>query len=1553
MEISDKAIQSNVTENRGHIINIGTNYGTIIINDTDMKKIKETTLFLRIEKDLKNNYNLMLELKSSHIQQGLVKEHSIVIGKGFFDILRDFEQLKQNRENTRELNSRYLITEQVKLEKAIGIKIYNTFFIGEIRKYFEYFFELLTKRKIERLSLIISSNVPEILNIPFEMMKNNLNELPFSVFNDAFLIARTAEKNFDAFEVSGIESSNPPLKILFVTSLPHNMPEEARFLELEKEQEELIEVLGDLEVLVDFLEIASLKEIENAVAKGSHHILHISGHGSYGEDKGILYLEDEDGETEEVTGRQLADVLKKYVSLRMVIISACETARAEDFGVAGALMEKGLPVVLAMRYPITDNAARIFTTQLYKDICRGNSICKSLFNARNCVMQYENEMAKKESVGGKAALRYVEWYTPFLYINQSMDVLVDYKKSKTDIENFYYRKQNILSEGKWVGHEFIGRHKEIVRLTKAFREKKNTVCIYGQGGVGKTTLAERFAENYENGEFSIIKFTGKITENQIITEIANRVKDLLDQKKAKDTPTVKNMITGIVNSQDKTPIEKLKILVKNFLYLYKIIILFDNFEDNQSKAKTNSVVHGTEITSNSLRKFLECFCSILPKSDYILFTTRYKFSNFSVSAQNYNMNLTEMNFPDTYKLMSRFRWLSTLKLKEKREVYNRIGGHPRALELLESYLTSQGLNWHDISKTLLDIEDKEINHDLLLDMLWRKVSKDDRKGMISQHIISLFFKSKPKIQKLSYRKVLQYACVFRSQTPIKFLLDSFDLQEDKLNNAIEYLNNLSLLYIEDDKFYVHRLNSTFILTQKTRRKEYKKLHMQAAGGYLTKVGDGEIENNIGELLEARWHYIQAQQYGAARRITEHLVSFFNMNGYLDLSIELLAELAGFRTNGECLALIFNSLGMTYHDKCSYDEALECYVITLKISLKIRDVHMLGESCFRIGVIHHDRNQYDKALEYYNKSLEIFKEINNLDWIASATGQIGKLYNNQYDYENALKYLNDAVEMLEKVDNDYEKSTAYIILGDIWGFKCNYDKAMEYYQKGLEICEKVGDVKRIIMCYRSMGIVLQYKGDYDRAMDYFEKTLEISKNVESNYRKVRTVYGYSMNETELREKSYDIVGVRDSYFRIGMIHQYKGELDKALDYYYNALELYKERNDTNGIASIYQQIGLAYQHRSEFDKALEYYQKSLEAATEIDDKLGIANGYHQIGSLYQSKSEYAEALEYYKKGLDIFFNIDDKLGIRNSYHQIGMVCQYKANYTEALEYYDKALKMSIEIGDKLGIANGYHQIGSLYQSKSEYAEASEYYKNGLDIFVKMGDRVGIRNSYHQIGIICQYKAKYTEALEYYKKALEISTDIGDRQGEANSYHLIGIISRYQNNYEEMFDYYNKALDIYKAIDDKVGILNSYYQMGIGYQRNNNYEKASDFYNRALKICEEIDYITGIGYVYLQIGTILRNNFDEALNYYNKALELFKQVENTHQIGNSYFEIGKLYYDKVEYSQTLYFVGQAYKIFLRIGVAEEKEAKAQLLDVKQRMQTDEFNSVFPRCGLNLDI
>jgi len=136
---------------------------------------------------------------------------------------------------------------------------------------------------------------------------------------------------------------------------------------------------------------ATLRELRDRLRAEEYHIVHFMGHGGFSEDtgEGTLIMEDEKGAALPVRGQGLAALLSDSGSVRLVVISACDTATAtpEDqtnpfTGVATALIGGGVTVVVAMQFPITDLAAATFSRSLYESLAAGVPVEEAVTEGR-------------------------------------------------------------------------------------------------------------------------------------------------------------------------------------------------------------------------------------------------------------------------------------------------------------------------------------------------------------------------------------------------------------------------------------------------------------------------------------------------------------------------------------------------------------------------------------------------------------------------------------------------------------------------------------------------------------------------------------------------------------------------------------------------------------------------------------------------------------------------------------------------------------------------------------------------------------------------------------------------------------------------------------------------------------------------------------------------------------------------------------------------------------------------------------------------------------------
>lgn len=182
---------------------------------------------------------------------------------------------------------------------------------------------------------------------------------------------------------------------------PYHLPEIPGATKEIKALEGLINELrkgGDFLSTVDVRYDVTGEEMAELLQYGRYDVVHFSGHGMYSDspESSCLFFWKKPGgkhagnEIESLTANEL-NVLVEGTGVRFVYLSCCQGAvvgaadqlLSNDFlGIAHSLLVGGVPSILSMRWPLSDDMAILLASSFYRQLFRGGGIEKSLFKAR-------------------------------------------------------------------------------------------------------------------------------------------------------------------------------------------------------------------------------------------------------------------------------------------------------------------------------------------------------------------------------------------------------------------------------------------------------------------------------------------------------------------------------------------------------------------------------------------------------------------------------------------------------------------------------------------------------------------------------------------------------------------------------------------------------------------------------------------------------------------------------------------------------------------------------------------------------------------------------------------------------------------------------------------------------------------------------------------------------------------------------------------------------------------------------------------------------------------
>lgn len=292
--------------------------------------------------------------------------------------------------------------------RQVGAALFQALFSGHVRSLFD---QSLGRARGEldgglRIQIKLNPEHPDLArlySLPWELL--------YRLETQDFLSLSRSSPVVRYLDVSRPTTTYPlpsPLRILVAMASPTDLPP----LDLARERHNIEVAWGQQKsVEVVFLPNASPGAIREEMLERPCHVLHFMGHGGFDRrsGEGVLYLEAADGRSLPVSGHVLAAKLKDFRSLRLVFLNACETARAMGesgvnpfAGVATALVLGGIPGVVAMQFPISDEAAIAFSRTFYRRLAAGDPVDTATTEGRQAVHS-ENSSS-------------FEWATPVLFL---------------------------------------------------------------------------------------------------------------------------------------------------------------------------------------------------------------------------------------------------------------------------------------------------------------------------------------------------------------------------------------------------------------------------------------------------------------------------------------------------------------------------------------------------------------------------------------------------------------------------------------------------------------------------------------------------------------------------------------------------------------------------------------------------------------------------------------------------------------------------------------------------------------------------------------------------------------------------------------------------------------------------------------------------------------------------------------------------------------------------------------------------------------------------------
>jgi tetratricopeptide (TPR) repeat protein len=1207
----------------------------------------------------------------------------------------------------------------------------------------------MTFKTTDSLTLHIQSEEVAVQKLPWELAFDP-NSQTYLSLKPRFQMVRHIEKP----EVNPPEALQGPLRILMFIASPEDLDPEKSRLDFEREEQFLLEQLDghitNQKVEVTPAPDGCLETLAEMVRSEAYHILHISTHGAMTKKGPVILCEDiQTGNRRNVTPKDLLEVLDQaQQTIPLVFLSACQSAMTtmsldsiqaipsftED------LIRGGIPAAIGMRLSVADTAASNFAGHFYKALAEKRGIEEALTLARIEIAASKMNNQEVDSLD-------LQWTLPVLYHRYANLPLVDEAKPYVPKRS---KRQTLITVGKetYNAHTYIGRRREMRKYFRPWEQGKQPhLLLEGLGGMGKTTLAGRFAERFlqsqQNGYFLNI-FAPTFDPIVIMNDLGfdSLFNDIASNEE----------LGKVINIED--PFNQLAFKLK-VVARKPLVILFDNLEDCLSKPNPrNGYTFKPE--HEKLKKLINFVQNLNVGSVRTLLTCRYTPDEEEL-VRTHCAPVADAPFGDILRFMQLFTWKEELSPKDKREIYKTLGGNFRSIAWLSGLLSKDAKHAsHTWKKVNEHLHAEKPNQPSALDEATEHVLQGMRQNILFDELMQSL--------ESSVRTLLQnIALETRS-----FIDDAFGFFWDESATLEDTCSALTELHLIEEgsislkgnpfrTFQVPPIVAQFLKKGfPLKDEEAEQAHFKWAK-HWQRCGK-ELSEYVSDYLAAIEHYDAAHEPFKGDVLREELGKHFYARQEYASAIDQLFPIWEKRKKSATWQVL-NTMGQAYHSTGKYKEALAVLEASEGRSTSDKDK---GATFNNLAANAHAQGDYEKALSYLKRSLKICEEIGDRNGEGTALSNISSIYAAQGDYAKTLVYSEFSLKIQQEIGDHKGVGATLNNLATTAHVQGDYMKALGYLEFSLKIQQEIGDRQGEGTTLSNLAAHAHAQGDYVKAIGYLERSLNIQQEIGD-----RRGEGTTLNN-------------------LATTTNIQGDYVKALCYSERSLKIQQEIGDRQGEGATLNNISLIYKVQGDYVKALGYSERSLKIQQEIGDRQGEGTTLNNLATTAIVQGDYMKALCYLDSSLKIQQEIGDRQGESTTLNNISQIYDAQGDYVKALGYLERSLKICEEIGNRHGEGMTLNNISQIYGAQGDYVKALGYLERSLKICEEIGDRHGEGTTLNNISQIYDAQGDYVKALSYLERSLKICEEIGDRLVEGatlnNMSQILGV--QLGNTYEAL-------------------------------------------------------------------------------------------------------------------------------------------------------------------------
>jgi tetratricopeptide (TPR) repeat protein len=270
-----------------------------------------------------------------------------------------------------------------------------------------------------------------------------------------------------------------------------------------------------------------------------------------------------------------------------------------------------------------------------------------------------------------------------------------------------------------------------------------------------------------------------------------------------------------------------------------------------------------------------------------------------------------------------------------------------------------------------------------------------------------------------------------------------------------------------------------------------------------------------------------------------------------------------------LALAYSNLGETRR-------AIELYEQDLVIVRETGDRRGEGQVLNNLGLAYADLGETRRAIELYEQHLAITREIGDRRGEANALGNLGLAYADLGDTRRAIEFHEQALAIDREIGDRRGEGQDRSNLGNAYKDLGETRRAIELYEQALAIDREIGDRRGEANSLNNLGLAYADLGETRRAIDFHEQSRAIKREIG------------------------DRRGEANSLNNLGLAYADLGETRRAIELYEQSLVIKREIGDRRGEGNALFNMSLALHNLGNRAQASAHAEAALGIYEQIED-----------------------------------------------------------------------------------------------------------------------------------------------------------------------------------------------------------------------------------------------------------------------------------------------------------------------------------------------------------------